>query len=332
VAPEAEPPLPLSYVLPIRSRDTAGLDELTAYLRRLAGEVAEVLVVDGSPAPVFAAHAAAWDGRVRHLRPHADLRGASGKVNGVVTGVREAAFERVVIADDDVRYGRATLARIGALLAGAELVVPQNHFSPLPWHAVWDSGRSLINRAVSHDMPGTLGVRRDHFLAMGGYDGDVLFENLELVRTVCASGGRVALARDLLVPRLPPTASHFLSQRVRQAYDELARPPRMALSLAALPALALARGRRRRVVALIAGTAVALAEAGRRRAGGRRAFPARASLAAPLWVAERAVCAWLAVATRLLRGGVPYSGTVLRRAATPPRRLRRRYGRRARGW
>lgn len=323
--------LPLSYVLPIRARDTAGLADLTGYLRRLAGEVEEVLVVDGSAAPVFDAHAAAWGGHVRHLRPHADLRGASGKVNGVVTGVREAAWERVVIADDDVRYPRPALARLAALLDGAELVVPQNHFAPLPWHAVWDSGRTLVNRALSHDMPGTLAVRRGHFLAMGGYDGDVLFENLELMRTVRASGGRVRVAPELLVPRRPPTAAHFLSQRVRQAYDELARPPRMALALAVAPGLALARGRRRRALALVAGTALALAEAGRRRGGGRRAFPARTTLAAPLWVAERAVCAWLAVGTRLLRGGVPYAGTTLRRAATPSRRLRRRYGRPAPG-
>lgn len=36
---------------------------------------------------------------------------------------------------------------------------------------------------------------------------------------------------------------------------------------------------------------VAVAEAGRWRAGGGAAFPAAASLCAPLWVAERAVCA-----------------------------------------
>ena len=46
---------------------------------------------------------------------------------------------------------------------------------------------------------------------------------------------------------------------------------------------------------------------------------------APLWVAERAVTAWLAVATRVLRGGVSYAGTRIARAATPMRELRRRH-------
>jgi hypothetical protein len=317
-----EPPLPLSYVLPIRWRDDAGLEELTRYLRWVAGRVDDVVVVDGSDPARFAEHARRWTPAVRHLRPHPDLRFASGKVNGVVTGLREAAHERVVIADDDVRYDEEALRRMLRALGAREVVAPQNHFDPLPWHAVWDTGRILIARAVGHDMPGTLGVRRTPFLAMGGYDGDVLFENLELMRTAAAAGGSVAAARDLYVRRLPPSAAHFWSQRVRQAYDEFARPLRMAAALAVAPMVLLAR-RPARAAAALALASVATAEAGRRRAGGRAVFPARAALAAPAWVAERAVCAWLAVGVRLLRGGVPYGGTVMRRAATPARRLRR---------
>jgi hypothetical protein len=281
-----------------------------------------VVVVDGSDDGLFDVHARRWRPAVRHLRPHGDLRFASGKVNGVISGVREATCERLIVADDDVRYDAPALHRMVRLLDDAEVVCPQNHFDPLPWHAVWDTGRTLIARAVGHDMPGTLGVRRGHFLAMGAYDGDVLFENLELIRTVRASGGRVAAPLDLHVPRLPPTARHFWSQRVRQAYDEFARPARMAAALALVPAVAASR-RPGRAAAAVAALAVAAAEGGRRRAGGRRVFPARTSLAAPAWVAERAVCAWLAVGLRALRGGVPYGGTVMRRAATPPRRLRR---------
>jgi hypothetical protein len=44
----------------------------------------------------------------------------------------------------------------------------------------------------------------------------------------------------------------------------------------------------------------------------------------PLWMAERAVCAWLAVGSRLVWGGIRYRGRVLRMAATPTRELRRR--------
>ncbi len=314
----------LSYVLPIRWRGGEDLDELTGYLAAVARR-ADVIVVDGSPDDVFRAHHARWSGVVRHVRPHRDLRFASGKVNGVITGVREARHAHVVIADDDVRWDDDGLDRVAGLLDRADLVRPQNVFSPLPWHARWDMARSLVNRAVGGDFPGTLAVRRATFLGMGGYDGDVLFENLELMRTVAAAGGTVVTAPDLFVRRRPPTTRHFLSQRVRQAYDEFARPARMAAALAVLPALAATPGAARgRLAAGLALAAVGLAEAGRRRGGADAVVPAHVALLAPCWVLERSVCAWLAVASRVRFGGVRYGGVVLTRAANHPRTIRRR--------
>jgi len=314
----------ISYVLPLRWRDDRGLDELTRYLRWLS-QRAEVIVVDGSAHEIWRRHNARWAGMVRHLAPDGDLTFASGKVNGVTTGIRRATCERVVIADDDVRYDEASLTRMVELLGAADLVRPQNHFRPLPWHARWDSARSMINRAVSGgDFPGTLGVRRSTFLTMGGYNGDVLFENLELMRTVDAAGGVIDTRLDLFVRRLPPTTRHFLSQRVRQAYDDFALPRRMAAFLAVLPAIAVVPRRRRIAVGAITAVSVLLAELGRRRAGARAVVPWSVSLMAPLWVAERAICAWLAVALRIRLGGVTYGGVVVRCAATSPRALRRR--------
>jgi hypothetical protein len=54
-------------------------------------------------------------------------------------------------------------------------------------------------------------------------------------------------------------------------------------------------------------------------------FPASTAAFAPLWLAERAVCSWLAVGVRVIRGGVPYRGLILSRAATSRRELERRY-------
>lgn len=236
-----------------------------------------------------------------------------GKVGGVLHGLELAANDKVVIADDDVHWTGPQLAAITRLLDDAEVVRPQNHFDPLPWHARWDTGRILVNRALGGDWPGTLGVRRDLVLAAGGYAGDVMFENLELVRTVRRAGGREHVALDLLVRRSPPPVRQFLSQRVRQAYDELARPLRLAAGLAIVPSW-VHTGRSVRV-ALVAGVVV-VAEIGRRRAGGRSVFRRTAALWAPLWLAERAVTSWLAVGSRLVLGGIPYRGTVLRRAAS----------------
>ncbi|GAB2462183.1 hypothetical protein GCM10027187_32850 [Streptosporangium sandarakinum] len=323
----------LDYVLPLRwdDGDEAGLAELTGYLRRLARHT-RVIVVDGSPSPVFERHAAAWAGIAEHLRPDDDLAFVNGKVNGVVTGMRRARAGRVVIADDDVRYGAAELASIGALLGWADLVRPQNHFDPLPWHARWDTARTLLNRAFGADYPGTFGVRRSVFHEMGGYDGDVLFENLELIRTVRAHGGRECHLLGLYVRRLPPDPARFWSQRVRQAYDDLAQPVRLAAFLSVLPALAVALSRRRYGMVLVcAGLAVGIAEAGRRRAGGRRVFPFSAALFAPVWLLERAVCAWLALAARLFLGGVPYAGRRMRTAAHSTRWIRAHRNRRTGG-
>lgn len=322
----------LSYILPLRWSEPGPIGQLTAYLRSIGDVADEILVVDGSPAPVFAEHSSALAGVARHLAPHPDLAFAMGKVNGVLTGIRECSGELVVLADDDVRYDRAALRRTVELLGGAELVRPQNYFDELPWHARWDTARSLLNRVFTGDptfpvgdFPGTLAVRRSAVLATGGYDGDSLFENLELMRTIHAAGGRVMTPLDLYVARQPPSAAHFASQRVRQAYDDFAIPGRIAAFLALVPWAACSLWRRRSHRLLIGALAsIAVAEVGRRRGGGGARFPFNSSLLAPAWIAERSICSWLALAAKL-RGGVPYGGRRLGHSATPLRRLRRRH-------
>ena len=311
----------VDYVLPLRWHDDSELAELTAYLREIS-RYARVLVIDGSPDELFDNHARAWAGLVRHLRPE-PFGYLNGKVNGVRTGLLHARAERVVIADDDVRYDADTLRCTVDLLYEADLVGPQNVFDPMPWHAVWDTGRTLLNRSVAADYPGTFAVRRSTFLEMGGYDGDVLFENLELMRTVRAFGGRVVRPLGVYVPRRAAGLDRFLDQRVRQAYDDLAQPWRMATYLPVVPLLLSGR-RGRLVVAAALASAVGLAEVGRRRAGGRQAFPVAATFAAPAWVLERSVCSWVALGQRLLFGGVRYSGQRLAVAAHSPWTLRKR--------
>src|SRR5918997_1355888 len=204
------------YVLPLRRSqvDADDVAELAAYLARVA-TVLPVVVADGSPPAVRAAHAAAWGSRAHVVPVPPPLPGTNGKVVGVLAGLAATTAERVVVADDDVRYDGAALARAVALLDHADVVVPQNVYDALPWHARWDTGRALLNRAFGGDFPGTLTLRRSA-LGPDGYDARVLFENLELMRTVQARGGRVRRALDLYVPRRPPTLRKFAEQRVRQ--------------------------------------------------------------------------------------------------------------------
>ncbi|MGO4301679.1 glycosyltransferase [Leifsonia sp. RAF41] len=308
------------YVLPLRWQDDEGLAELIDYLTGLR-ELVDITVVDGSDPELFTAHAGALPPGVRHL-PVEPRPGRNGKVAGVMTGIHTARHDRVVIADDDVRYDEGALRAVVGMLDAADLVRPQNVFIPAPWHARWDTGRSLLNRALGHDYPGTLAVRRRVVVDAGGYDGDVLFENLELIRTVLAIGGTVIAADHIGVARRPPELRHFLRQRVRQAYDDFAQPARLIAELALLPLVLASLRRPRRIIAGVVAV-VALAEVGRRRAGGRLLFPPTAALWAPAWLAERAVCVWFAVGARI-RGGVRYSDGRLLRAATPLRILRRR--------
>jgi hypothetical protein len=301
------------YVLPLRWTDGAGLADLADYLDRLT-RVIDVTVVDGSAPDRFDAHAAAFPTAVRHI-PAQPWPGRNGKVAGVMTGMRAARHPRVVIADDDVRYEPETLQEVVGMLDHADVVSPQNFFVPLPWHARWDTARILLNRALAHDFPGTLAVRRDALLDCGGYDGDALFENLELIRTVRAAGGIHATALGCYVERRPPTVAHFVGQRVRQAYDSFAQPGRLIAELLILPTVIAVGARAPRRLLLLAVAAMAVAEAGRRRAGGRQVFPSTSALWVPLWLLERGVCSWLAVAQRL-RGGVRYSDGRLARAGT----------------
>ena len=307
-------PLACSYVLPVKT-DRVDCD-LIDYLWDLSSELSDLVVVDGSVAEVFEQHRSRLPATIRHLRPDSDHTSAMGKVAGVLTGLDVAHHDLVVIADDDVRWTphllRAAIERLGT----CDVLRPQNVFVPSPWHARWDSGRILLNRVTGGDWPGTLVVRRSALPA--GYSGEALFENLELVRTVRAGGGRERVALDLCVPRRPPSVAQFWRQRVRQAYDEWARPARLLSQLAVLPVLLTGR---LRVAGWLGMGAVALAEVGRRRGGGTRCWPASAALWAPVWVAERSITSWMAVGARI-RGGARYRDTRLPTAAHSTRWIR----------
>lgn len=322
----------VTYVLPLRRDrfDERATTELARYLADFSDR-AEVVVADGSPAPVRALHGASWHDAARTVTVPPPPPGCNGKVVGVLAALATVSTPAIVLADDDVRWDAATLDRALAALDGAGVVVPQNVFDPMPWHARWDTARSLVNRALGHDWAGTVVLRRDA-LGPEGYDARVLFENLELERTVLARGGRVEHRPDLFVSRRPPEVRTFWEQRVRQAYDSQAQPARLAAELVLAPVLAACvvgagrtDGARRAgwvaVVVVVLGSAVLVAEAGRRTAGGATAWPATAALWAPAWVLERAVCAWVALGWRV-RGGVPYRGTRIRCAAHSAAALR----------
>ena len=262
---------PVEVVIPLRwdrplSEQRADVEEMGAYLVSLHA-VADVTVVDGSRPELLAAHRAAWPDGIRVMTPDGRL-GVNGKVVGALSGIAASRHELVVLADDDVRYDGDSLTTMYLALQEADMVRPQNVFTEWPWHARWDFCRTLIARAFAADWPGTFGLRASAVAVMGGWSAEVLFENLEMVRTAQANGRLVVNLPGLLVGRRPPPAAHFWSQRVRQAYDDLAQPGRLAVELSIVPLVAVSAIRRPGLLVAMAAATVVLAEVGRRRSGG----------------------------------------------------------------
>jgi hypothetical protein len=309
-----------TYLLPIRRvrADAAEAETFARYFRRLAGAGCEVIVVDGSPPEVFAEHARAWSPFCRHVPVDPRYKYLNGKVNGVHTGVDLASCESVVLADDDIRYTSDDIARACALLELHEMVRPQNYLTPLPWWARTESARMLVNRGVlrAGDYPGTCAFRRSTFRRVGHYDGDVLFDNEEIVRHFALSGADVLCATDFFVLKRPPTYNKWLEQRPRQAYEDFVMRAKTVLFASLVPAalaLALLAGGAALLafVAFVSLASTLVALRGLLRDRAYRFFPAWTVLYTPPWVLERALSVYWAFYWRVRYGGYPFGAALL---------------------
>jgi hypothetical protein len=312
--------LDCTYLLPFRR---AAYDEIEAaklrrYFDTVVAERCEIIVIDGSPPEVFAQNKSAFGNVCRHEPVDRRYRYLNDKVNGVHTGVALASFEKIILADDDIRYTSGQIAPILQLLDQYEVVRPQNFLRPLPWWAKMESARMLINRATlrAADYPGTCAFRRSAFLACGHYDGDVLFDNEEIIRHFAQHGCAIAYANDLFVRRRPPTFCKWLEQRPRQAYEDFGMRSKTALFFG-LPWLLIAtaarfglRGILSFIVAVLLGS-IFIAWRGRARGRAARFFPLQSCFFAPLWVAERMGSTYWAFYWFLTRGGYPFGDRVL---------------------
>lgn len=309
-----------SFILPIRrvKFDSTESDRLAAYYQLLRSAGCEVLVVDGSPSPVFEQHKERWQGVSRHVPPDPKYTYLNGKVNGVHTGVDLASCERIILADDDIRYRPADVLRMCDLLDKFEMVRPQNFINPLPLWARLETARILINRGVlkAGDYPGTCGLRRSTMLGMDPYDGDVLFDNEEIVRHFAVNGADVNYAVDFFIQKLPPTFTKWLEQRPRQAYEDFVMRAKTAAFLAVVPitlSLGLLLGVRAAIflAVLLSFISVLLSTRGLLRNAAYRFFPVSSPLFAPLWILERSLSVYWAVYWWARYGGYPFGQNLL---------------------
>jgi hypothetical protein len=312
--------LQCSFILPIRrvQHDPLEVEKLANYFILLRSAGCEVIVVDGSPAAVFDENKKSWQGFSRHVSPDPKYTYLNGKVNGVHTGIDLASCERIILADDDIRYSTADVERMCGFLDEFEMVRPQNFIAPLPWWARLETARILINRGAlkAGDYPGTCGFRRSTMHRVGHYDGDVLFDNEEIVRHFVLNGAHVKYALDFFIHKLPPTFRKWLEQRPRQAYEDFVMRAKTAAFLSVVPvtvALGFMVSARAAIffLALLSLLSVSLSIRGLIRNAAYRFFPRTSTLFAPLWIFERSLSVYWAVYWWARYGGYPFGPKLL---------------------
>jgi hypothetical protein len=309
-----------TYLLPIRRSTFSDSEatQLAEYFRELGQAGCDVLVIDGSPAEVFEKHDELWRDACRHEHVDRSFGFLNDKVNGIHTGVRLSPNEKIILADDDIRYTAAQIDRVLTLLDDFEVVRPQNFLSPLPWWGRMEAARMLINRATlrTADYPGTCAFRREAMLRVGPYDGDVLFDNEEIIRHFAREGATVNYATNLFVRKRPPTFRKWIEQRPRQAYEDFALRAKTALFFS-IPVLGVAAASIYGLSGLVAWLGViavgsfSLAFTGWLRGTARDHFPCSVCFSATLWILERSVSTYWALFWHLVYGGYPFGDKIL---------------------
>jgi hypothetical protein len=150
---------------------------------------------------------------------------------------------------------------------------------------------------------------------VGHYDGDVLFDNEEIVRHFRFKGARIKYARDFFLLKLPPTFSKWIEQRPRQAYEDFVMRAKTLFFLSlpivlALTTLNAGWSLTLIYIVLIAIGSVITAACGLTD-GAVRFFPRSIVLYAPLWIAERSISTYWALYWYFTRGGYPFGDKVV---------------------
>ena len=200
----------------------------------------------------------------------------------------------------------------------ADLVRPQNYFGPCPGTPAGTRPGPCSTAALGARLSGTLGSPPLRIVGMGGYDGDVLFENLELIRTVRAAAARSTSPLDLYVDACHPTADTSGASGCVRPTTTSRFPRRMARWLPSFRPLSPAAAGGAGGVARLAPAAVLVAESGPPAGGRTGGIPRRRLAAGPalapgtgrVLLARACATAW--------RRRRP-----LRRAPYPPRRALR---------
>ena len=271
---------------------TTDLSEFAAYLSTIAVAGFEVIVAELPDA--FDEHDRVLRWVCQHVRIRPQHRSFSGAIDPLRVAMDVASCDKVVAADERVRYSVRALHEINALLDAHEVVEPQDYFDPLPWWGGIDAGRMLMHRGIEPlpDHGATFGFHRGVLRGLRAIDASAAIGDPP--RRLASQGAEVFSALEVFVRRLPPLLGEWIRQRPRHADNTFffgVLP--IALLLSSLGGLRLALC----YAAAISLASLALAMRGR--VGAAQFFPWRACLYAPLSVLERSLSVYWALLRRL---------------------------------
>ena len=291
-----------TYVVSIEKTDAGGGDlrSLADYLSILGTYGCDVIVFDASAPEVFDENRRVLRWVARHLAMRAPF-------DVVRSAADFAASEKIVVAHEDVRYGAAELDEMCALLDAHEVVEPQDYLDPLPWWGGIEAGRMLVHRGVDPlpDHGATFGFRRNALRALRGFNA---VDITDPVPRLAAFGAEVFSAFELFVKRQPPELNTWLRDRPHAADDDFGMPVKTTFFFALLPMtlLLFVFGGGRLATGYLGAIAFgALVLAVRGRSGAAPYFPLRACLYAPLWIVERSMSVYWALALKLSGSQAP---------------------------
>lgn len=302
-----------TYIFIIQRTVLSGTDmqEISCYLALLNSAGCDVIVVDGSPLEVYAAHEGAWFNLCRHVKIDSRYHSSSSYINSLYTGAALASCQKIIAATEKVRYTPEDVLRMCELLEHFELVRPQNYLFPLNWWSQLESAGILVNRTLfpGGDAPETFGFLNSTFHKFCSRK-DKTFETAEdLARQFIIHQSKVCFALDFLIQKNSSPFSEWCSQCFRETYKSFSFGLRPCIFLLLLPLgillqFFLGTGPLLFYTASVLLGIITIAFVGRFR-GGSRFFPLRLSLAAPAWLFERILCHYKTLFWLLTPGGHP---------------------------
>ena len=284
-------------ILDPRTRD---LTEFASYLSTISVAGFEVIVAELPDAFDENDRVLRWVGQ--HVRIRPQHRSFSGTIDPLHVAMNVASCDKVIVADERVRYSVDALHEINVLLDAHEVVEPQDYLDPLPWWGGIDAGRMLLHRGIE-PLPhhgATFGFRRGVWRGFRAIDAGAATGDPP--RRLASQGAEVFAALEVFVRRNPPLLGEWIRQRPRYADSDFSLPLKSAFFFGILPialVLSLLGGPRLAVCYAAAISLASLALAMRGRVGAAQFFPRRTCLYSPLWVLERSLSVYWALLRRL---------------------------------